>query len=56
LYQALERLADTESSRFVMGTGVNRGKLIVKEINQPLSLKTLQNNWPTLRNDARNTH
>ena len=52
LYRALEAKAGPNAP-FDKGTGVNRGSLFVREIAQPLSLKTVQNNWPALRELAK---
>ena len=48
LYHALEAKAGPDSP-FDKGTGANRGSLFVREIAQPLSLKTVQNELPKLR-------
>ena len=48
LYRALEAKAGPNAP-FDKGTGANRGSLFVREIAQPLSVKTVQNNWPALR-------
>jgi hypothetical protein len=53
LYHALEAEAGSDTSPFAKGVGANRGSLFVKEINQTLSLKTVQNNWPQLKDAAR---
>ena len=52
LYRALEAKAGPNAP-FDKGTGVNRGSLFVREISQPVSLKTVQNNWPALRELAK---
>lgn len=52
LYRALEAKAGPNGP-FDKGTGANRGSLFVREIAQPLSLKTVQNNWPALREQAK---
>lgn len=52
LYRALESKAGPNSP-FDKGTGDSRGSLFVREIAQPLSLKTVQNNWPALRELAK---
>ena len=48
LYRALEAKVGPNAP-FDKGTGANRGSLFVREISQPLSLKTVQNNWQALR-------
>lgn len=48
LYRALEAKAGSNSP-FDKGTGSNFGSLFVREIAQPLSLKTVQNEWKKLR-------
>ena len=48
LYRALEAKAGPNSP-FDKGTGDNRGSLFVREIAQSLNLKTVQNEWQTLR-------
>ncbi|WP_156949893.1 hypothetical protein [Simplicispira psychrophila] len=48
LFNALESRAGSSGSPFEKGTGDNRGTLFVHEIAQPLTLKTVQNNWKTL--------
>jgi len=52
LYRALEAKAGPNAP-FDKGTGANRGSLFVREIAQPLSVKTVQNNWPALRELAK---
>ena len=52
LYRALEAKAGPNAP-FDKGTGASRGSLFVREIAQPLSLKTVQNNWPALRELAK---
>lgn len=52
LYRALEAKAGADGP-FDRGEGANRGSLFVREIAQPLSLKTVQNNWQALRELAR---
>lgn len=47
LYLDLERKAGPDSP-FDKGTGDNRGGLFVREIAQPLSMKTVQNEWSRL--------
>ncbi|WP_140426660.1 hypothetical protein [Acidovorax sp. Root267] len=53
LYRALEAKAGPNGP-FDKGTGPSRGSLFVREIAQPLSLKTVQNRWPALRKLAKN--
>jgi len=48
LYHALCAKAGPDSP-FDKGTGANRGSLFVREIAQSLKVKTLQNEWQTLR-------
>ena len=48
LFRALEAKAGPNSP-FDKGTGDNRGSLFVREIAQSLNLKTVQNEWQTLR-------
>lgn len=48
LYRALEGKAGPESP-FDKGVGPYRGSLFVREIAQPVSIKTIQNNWDALR-------
>lgn len=52
LYRALEAKAGPNSP-FDKGTGDNRGSLFVREIAQPLSVKTVQNRWKNLQELAR---
>ena len=52
LYRALEAKAGPNGP-FDRGEGANRGSLFVREIAQPLSVKTVQNNWPALRELAK---
>jgi len=52
LYRALEAKAGPNAP-FDRGEGANRGSLFVREIAQPLSVKTVQNNWPALRELAK---
>lgn len=52
LYRALEAKAGPNAP-FDKGTGGSRGSLFVREIAQPLSLKTVQNNWSALRELAK---
>lgn len=52
LYRALEAKAGPNAP-FDKGTGASRGSLFVREIAQPLSLKTVQNNWLALRELAK---
>lgn len=49
LYNALGTTAGQPNSPFDKGEGVHRGSLIVREISQPLALKTVQNHWQKLR-------
>ena len=48
LYRALE-VKTGPGTPFDRGTGASRGNLFVREIAQSLSLKTVQNEWPKLR-------
>lgn len=48
LYRALEAKAGPNAP-FVKGTGASRGSLFVREIAQPLCMKTVQNKWRELR-------
>ncbi len=48
LYKALEAKAGPESP-FEKGTGLNRGRLFVRELTRHLSQKTVQTNWKALR-------
>lgn len=52
LYRALSAKAGPDSP-FDKGTGSNLGSLFVREIGQPLSLKTMQNAWSELRERAK---
>lgn len=52
LYRELEAKAGPNAP-FDKGTGASRGSLFVREIAQPLSLKTVQNNWAALRELAK---
>ena len=52
LYRALEAKAGPDSP-FDKGTGDNRGSLFVRDIAESLSLKTVQNNWQSLREQAK---
>lgn len=52
LYRALEAKTG-EDSPFDKGTGDNRGSLFVREIAQPLALKTIQNRFKELREIAK---
>lgn len=52
LYRTLEAKAGPNAP-FDKGTGASLGSLFVREIAQPLSLKTVQNNWPALRELAK---
>jgi len=49
LFNTLGNTAGQPDSPFDKGEGPHRGSLIVREISQPLSLKTVQNNWQKLR-------
>lgn len=49
LYRALEANVGAPESPFVLGEGIHRGELIVAQINQPLALKTVQNNWSKIK-------
>jgi hypothetical protein len=49
LYRALEADVGSPASPFVLGEGIHRGELIVAQINQPLALKTVQNNWAKIK-------
>lgn len=48
LYRALEAKAGPDAP-FDKGTGASRGSLFVREIAQPLCMKTVQNKWRALR-------
>lgn len=48
LYRALEAKTGPDSP-FDKGTGANRGSLFVREIAQPLAVKTIQNKFGELR-------
>ncbi|MFT4159229.1 hypothetical protein [Shinella sp.] len=53
LYQVLfEEAGKNPESPFEKGSGANRGALVVRGRNKKLALKTLQNNWSTLRQAA----
>ena len=52
LYRVLERKAGPDSP-FDKGAGANLGSLFVREIAQPVSMKTIQNNWDALRELAK---
>lgn len=52
LYNALGATAGQADSPFERGEGAHRGSLIVREITQPLSLKTVQNHWQKLKDIA----
>ena len=54
LFNALERLADSEGSPFDRGVAHNRWKLFLRETSKSLSLKTVQNNWQKLLDAAAN--
>lgn len=49
LYNAMRTTAGQPNSPFDKGEGAHRGSLIVREISQPLALKTVQNHWQELR-------
>jgi hypothetical protein len=49
LYRALENKIGTANCPFDKGMGPNAYKLFVREISQPLDLKTLQNAWGEIR-------
>jgi len=51
---ALRAGAGAPESPFDKGEGQNRHSLFVRDIAQPLMLKTIQNNWQKLRNAAKN--
>lgn len=51
LFRKLEELAG-ESSPFERGEGVNRGALLVKDLAQSVSLKTVQNRWKEIKEAA----
>ena len=44
--------AGQDGSPFDRGEGRHRGVLFVRELGQPLALKTIQNNWKKLRTAA----
>lgn len=48
LYLAIEKKAGTDSP-FERGTGDNRAKLVVRELSEPVSLKTIQNAWADIK-------
>jgi len=52
LFNTLGSTVGQPDSPFDKGEGPHRGSLIVREISQPLSLKTVQNNWQKLRGIA----
>lgn len=52
LYNALGATAGHADSPFDNGNGTHRGSLIVREIAQPLSLKSVQNHWQKLKDLA----
>ena len=54
LFNALEERAGPDSP-FDKGKGGNRASLFVREIGQPVALKTMQTNFKKLREMARNT-
>ncbi len=51
-FKALEKKAGA-GSPFDKGIGTNAGSLVVREICKPLSLKTLENNLPKIREAAK---
>lgn len=51
LFKALEAKAGPNSP-FEKGTGDNHSNLFIRELAKPLKLKTLQNNWKELREEA----
>lgn len=51
LFRKLEELTG-ESSPFERGEGANRGALVVKDLAQSVSLKTVQNNWKKIKEAA----
>ena len=51
LFKSLEAKAGPDSP-FDKGIGDNRGSLFVREICEPMALKTLQNNWQKLMAEA----
>ena len=52
LYNALGATAGQADSPSNIGNGTHRGSLIVREITQPLALKTVQNHWQKLKDLA----
>jgi len=52
-YKALLDKAGTDDSPFQKGTGENSGSLFVQVISKPLSLKTLENAMPKIRQAAK---
>jgi hypothetical protein len=50
LYNALEKKIGTVGSPFEKGVGPHAYTLFVKEISQPLKLKTFQNAWQEIKN------
>jgi hypothetical protein len=49
LYGALEKKSGVASSPFDRGVGPSRGKLVVRDINKSVSLKTIQNCWADIQ-------
>jgi hypothetical protein len=49
LYGALEKKSGDRTSPFDKGVGPSRGKLVVRDINQSVSLKTIQNCWADIQ-------
>ena len=52
LHRALEVKAGEANSPFSKGTGEQRNSLFIRELAQPLSVKTVQNSWQKLRTAA----
>lgn len=52
LFNALFAEAGTGDSPFDKGSGQHRGSLFVREIAQPVALKTMQNKWSEIRSAA----
>jgi hypothetical protein len=48
LFKALERKAGADSP-FDLGTGANRDSLVVRDISESLTLKTIQNAWGEIK-------
>jgi hypothetical protein len=53
LFKKLELGAGVEDSPFEKGTGTHVGSLFIREINQPLALKTFQNAWNEIKSKRR---